>query len=181
VIDELTEALENPANLRTAASDAVTPETTVKTSVTDGSGTVTAAMTVDDSELDRILFDTARLPPRRPPASPEAVRVWRWDPETDDTRPAALMLDGPEPLARDDTVIVFRQDGSEITGHLLAGKSRARLLFMPDGGQLVTGGSIDIALHRQKTTDEQRTKTIYTASIPMPSRPPVLASDKGTL
>ncbi|WP_336361459.1 hypothetical protein [Haladaptatus sp. ZSTT2] len=153
LVDELTDTLPNAAGLRTATTAAATPETTV------------GEVTIDDGALDHLLFETLGLPPRRPPETPEAIRVWRWNPTTDDAAPVALVLDGPEPLLRDGVTLTVRQGSRALTGRFVTGESGARILFVPDAGELVAGQPARVTL----------SSTTQPLNVPFPMRPSVLS------
>lgn len=157
VVDELTDALDDATTLWTAAATAAAPETTV------------GDVTTDDRALDDLLFGTLGLPPRRPPSSPEAIRVWRWDPDTDTAEPVAVVLDGPEPLLRDGTTPTVRQASRTVHGRFVTGEAGARVLFVPDADELVVGhpARIDLSTASQSLP------------IPLPTQPPVLTPHGG--
>lgn len=157
VVDELTDTLADAATLRAAAGTAATPATT------------TGTRTVDDRALNDLLFGTLGLPPRRPPADPEAIRVWTWDTDTDAAEPVALILDGPEPLLRDGITPTVRQGGRTLAGRFVTGESGARVLFVPDAGELRAGQPVEFRLPTASRS----------LGLSLPTRPPVLAPDGG--
>lgn len=156
-VDELTDVLPNAATLRTAAANAATPETT------DGN------ITVDDRAVDGLLFGTLGLPPRRPPTDPEVVRVWRWDPRTDAADPVAFILDGPEPLYRDGSTLTVQQGSRALNGRFVTGVTGARVLFVPDVGELTPGQPISVTLSTAPGA----------LTIALPMRPSVLTLNGG--
>lgn len=154
-VDELTDTSPDAAAVRTAVTNVAVPETT------DGN------VTVDDRALDSLLFETLGLPPRRPPDDPEVIRVWRWDPETDAADLVALVFDSPEPLIRNGTTLAIRQGGRDRSGSIVTGEAGARLIFVPDAGELAPGQPIRASL----------STTTHRLTIPLPDQPSVLTPE----
>lgn len=120
-------------------------------------------VTVDDEGLDELLHDDLGLAPRDPPDSPEVVRVWRWQPASDAADPLAILFDGPEPLARDDHEVVVEQNGRELDGRFLTRTDRARVLFVPDAGELLADADCTVEVSHDGGTDA--------ITVPVPKRP----------
>ncbi|AHZ24062.1 hypothetical protein C439_00010 [Haloferax mediterranei ATCC 33500] len=125
--------------------------------------TQATGVTVDDEALDTLLHGDVGLSPRRAPDDPEVVRIWRWKPSSDTADPLALLFDGPEPLAREGYDLSVKQNGRELNGRFLTRTDRARVLFVPDAGELAANADCTVEVDHSGATER--------TTVAIPKRP----------
>jgi hypothetical protein len=115
---------------------------------------------LDPVLLDRVLFEGLGLGPRPTPDTPEAIRIWTWDPASGASELVALVLDSPEALIRrGGSVEAVGAQGRPEPGRWIGGVQGARLIFVPDGP---IGGTVNLVVGAARR------------AIDLPTVPPVL-------